>query len=291
MSSPVASVLVPAHNEGAVLARLLTPLAPALTSRAIELVVVCNGCTDNTATVARSFPTVRVIELESASKTDALRAGDLRLEAFPRFYVDADVELPLQALYATAQALSSNGKLAGRPRFRYELASSKPLIRSFYTARITIPSIFNALWGAGVYVLTEAGRRRFQEFPDVVADDLWVDGLFAPSEIAIVPCEPVVVHVPTTVRGLLGTLTRVYDGNRLTPAFGQPGPAVVPHGSPSHTFTELARGIDSAHAAYCAGVYAGFVTLARLLGLVRPQSRAWYRDSSSRTGISETARG
>jgi hypothetical protein len=57
------SIVVPAHNESSVIAFA----NPALDE--IGVVVVCNGCTDDTANVARRFgPTVHVVDRISQAK-------------------------------------------------------------------------------------------------------------------------------------------------------------------------------------------------------------------------------
>src|ERR1700722_5972108 len=102
----VASVVVPAHNESQVIGRCLAALARGEPSDALEVVVVCNGCTDDTPARARSAgPHVRVIELSEASKIAALNAGDEACTTFPRFYVDADVELTPASIRAVTAAL------------------------------------------------------------------------------------------------------------------------------------------------------------------------------------------
>src|SRR5215813_6453429 len=70
------AVIIPAYNEAAVIKRTLAPLSQAAVEGLIELIVVCNGCADDTADVARSVPGVEVIELEQGSKPAALNAGD-----------------------------------------------------------------------------------------------------------------------------------------------------------------------------------------------------------------------
>ena len=69
------------------------------------MLVVCNGCQDQTAQVARQkAPLCTVIEIPVASKVAALNAGDQMAAYFPRFYVDADVELTYPSLLAVAKA-------------------------------------------------------------------------------------------------------------------------------------------------------------------------------------------
>src|SRR6476659_6853296 len=88
------AVVIPAHDEAAVIGRCLRSIEAAVRERDLEVVVVCNGCADATADVAASFPWARVVEIDEASKPAALRAGDRAVSAFPRVYLDADVVVP-----------------------------------------------------------------------------------------------------------------------------------------------------------------------------------------------------
>jgi glycosyltransferase involved in cell wall biosynthesis len=82
----------------------------------MDIIVVANGCTDDTAEVAASFgPAVRVLTLPAASKQDALTAGDRAAADFPRIYVDADLELRADDIRALTAALSQPGVLAAAP--------------------------------------------------------------------------------------------------------------------------------------------------------------------------------
>lgn len=104
------------------------------------------------------------------------------------------------------------GAVAARPPIRYDSEASSALVRSYYRARSRVPSVLGSLWGAGVYGLSAAGRRRFGPFPDLVADDLWVDGHFDSAEVEIVDCPPVVVLAPRRSRDLVRVLRRTYVG-------------------------------------------------------------------------------
>ena len=78
----LASVVVPAHNEEAVIGRLLTSLAEGLDGARLEIVVACNGCTDRTADITRDHG-AEVVEVDELSKIAALNAGDAAARAYP----------------------------------------------------------------------------------------------------------------------------------------------------------------------------------------------------------------
>src|SRR5690242_8367538 len=74
---PRASVVIPAHNEEAVIGPCLATLLGSAEPGEFEVIVACNGCRDATAEIARRWaPTVRVLDLPEANKVLALQAGD-----------------------------------------------------------------------------------------------------------------------------------------------------------------------------------------------------------------------
>ena len=77
----LASVVVPACQEEATIERCLEALLCDARPGELDVVVVCNGCSDATAALARGVGArlghrVDVLELDAASKAAALRAGD-----------------------------------------------------------------------------------------------------------------------------------------------------------------------------------------------------------------------
>ena len=83
--------------------------------------MVCNGCTDDTADVARSVPGVRVVELEEGSKPAALNAGDKAATLWPRLYLDADIQISAAAVLAVLDRLGKGTCLAARARLQVRL--------------------------------------------------------------------------------------------------------------------------------------------------------------------------
>ena len=69
--------------------------------------MAANGCTDDTVARARAFPGVTVLDLPTPGKVDALNAADAAATAFPRIYLDADIELREGALKGLVDALLS----------------------------------------------------------------------------------------------------------------------------------------------------------------------------------------
>jgi len=275
------SVVIPAHNEAAGIRRCLDALFAGIAPGELEVVVVCNGCADDTGAVARSSGhPVRVIELEAASKPAALRAGDEAARALPRIYLDADVVLHASAARLVLERLRA-GAVAARPPVRYASSASSAPVRSYYRARSELPALLGSLWGAGVYGLSHAGRSRFDAFPDIVADDLWVDRQFTSSEIEIVDCAPVEVAVPRRARDLFRVLRRTYRGKAENAG-------VDPHGRAGETTLSTLRQLGrlaaaGPHAALDAATYAVFVVGARLALAAPLTDTRWERDDSSRT--------
>ena len=267
---PHGSVIIPAHNEASVIARTLAPLAPLVAAGQLEVIVACNGCTDDTAAIARRFEGVKVLEMPQPSKTAALNAGDAVASSWPRLYLDADVQISPGTVGDVLTALASGQLLAARPAVRFDLQDAHPLIHSYYRTRLQLPMARSGLWGGGVYGLSQEGRQRFQQFPDLIADDLFVDRLFEPKEKAVLDVAPAVICPPRTPKDQLAVLHRVYRGNAEQRG-GQ--------GSASHTLSELVRTVRGPLSAGHALVYVGFA-LAGRRGNARPG--AWERDASTR---------
>lgn len=205
------SVVVPAHNEEAVIERCLR----ALPLDDAEVVVVCNGCTDNTATVAAAVhPAVRVETVPEASKTAALNRGDAVAQSFPRLYLDADAVLSGGAVKAMAAPLTSGAALVTSPSVVYDLTLSSLLVRSYYRIWSQLPSVGGDIVGCGAYAVSEEGRQRFGTFPDLLGDDHFVRDAFEPEERLVVDATSTVT-APRTVRDLVRRKVRVFTGNRL----------------------------------------------------------------------------
>ena len=206
------SVIIPAHNEEAVIERGLRALLEGAEPGEVEVIVACNGCTDRTAEKARAFGHgVRVVEIPQASKTAALNAADCVASCFPRIYVDADVVLPLSAARKVARVLERDEALLASPVVQTDTRESSAVVRAFYDVWLNLP--YNRVMvGTGVYGLSERGRARFGEFPPVIADDGFVRSRFEPEDRAAVEDAVVTVAAVRTLGDLIRVKTRVRVG-------------------------------------------------------------------------------
>ncbi|NYF99029.1 glycosyltransferase [Janibacter cremeus] len=278
MSTPIGSIIIAAHDEEAVIARALRHLCDIAQEGLVDVIVVCNGCRDRTAQVAREFSRVRVRELPQASKTAALREGDRIAVPGPRVYLDADVEMTGRAAVATLRALT-DGALAGRPPRRFETARAHWSVRRWYAVRERLPSISGTLWGSGCYGLSVEGRARFAEFPEVIADDLFIDSLFTMDEVTIIATDAVVVHTPLRPADLLMILRRRYRTQEGQWVEAGPGPLSPGQRRQLRDLRALIRREPARIGDVV--VYSAMIVLARLRARFGPSPR-WERDTSSR---------
>ncbi len=272
---PRATVIIPAHNESAVIERTLRPLAELMRTGQLDVVVVCNGCTDETANKARRFPGATVLETSIPSKTNALNLGDEVGRAWPRLYLDADILVSPEALIGLAGTLEADDVPVARLPATYDDARASWLVRSYYRARARVPSLHEAMWGAGNYGLSRSGHRRLGRFPEVRGDDLWVDRLFGPDEKTVVRhLPPVVVQVPRTTRALVAVTRRNVAG------IHEDSPAPSAGSSTMRTLRELLITVRGPGSLVDAVAYSLVAVLARLKP--RAGQRRWERDDTSR---------
>jgi glycosyltransferase involved in cell wall biosynthesis len=287
-SAATVSVVVPAHNEARVLRHTLSALAAASSGRP-HVVVVANGCTDDTAEVARAAG-ADVVELGQASKAAALRAGDRVASVFPRIYLDADISLTPGTLDRLTERLQVGDVLAASPRIRFDVEKSSWPVRQFYRAYAELPYVRSGLLGLGVYGLSERGRRRFDEFPDVTSDDLFVQRLFSRSERGTSEGE-FVVAAPRDLGNLLKVRTRTAVGNAelstTTTDVATTGGGSSPKDgtfsrTTSATLSALLRSAVSRPSLVPSFAVYAAVTVASRITARRRQNTAWQRDVSTR---------
>ena len=271
-----ASIVIPAHNEQSTIMRLLDALTTDTATGEFEVLVVCNGCTDRTADVARGYgPAVRVVELERPSKREAMLRGDQEATAFPRVYVDADVVIDAAGVRSLLGVLGGPVLAAAPTRI---LARDRVghLVRAYYDVWEQLPQVRAALVGRGVVAVSRAGHERIGTLPPVMSDDLAIAAAFGDDERLIVHDAHVVIWPPRTLRDLLRRRIRVNTGNaQLNPT---PGLKTSPR-----TLVRMARAQPGLilKLPVCLGVAIASRTAAQRR-ISRGDFDTWLRDESSR---------
>jgi glycosyltransferase involved in cell wall biosynthesis len=221
------SIVIAAHNEAAVLGRCLDTLLADAAPGEFDVTVVANGCTDDTAAVAATRAGVRVLELATAGKSAALNAGDAVAAGFPRVYLDADIDLSTAAVRALAAALEG-AALAATVGRRLDLTGRPLPVRAYFAVHGRLPVFRDGLFGRGVVALSAAGRARFERFPELVADDLFLDSLFTQAEKRHVTSFTARVATPRRTGDLVRRLVRVRGGNAAMRAASATGEVAAP---------------------------------------------------------------
>lgn len=288
MTAAPFSIIVPAHNEEAVIARTLaTMLAGVDPERPPDVIVVCNGCHDETATRARAAaPDARIVELAQGSKALAINAGLDLARSRPVLIVDADICVTFAALAAVADALREPGVMAASPAPRLEVEDSDAWVRAYY--RIWREHSYRAegVGGSGVYGLSEAGLDRMGRFPAIIADDSFVRTRFPLAQQRRVAADregrPVftVVRAPRRVSDLVACESRWRSGDAQLRSLGG-GAEPLSRGKRAEARALLARsGSPPDLAAYYAIKVAGRLLFA--LNRLRGRGGHWFRDESHR---------
>lgn len=274
------SVVVPAHNEERAIPRLLNALTGNPRLGALDIVVVCNGCTDGTAAVARGFPGVRVVESPIASKREALRVGDEEASGFPRVYVDADVVIDASSLREMLGALE-DGVLATAPERSLDLSGVGLLVRWYYEVWERLPQVRAGLFGRGVIAVSRVGHDRVRSLPPVMSDDLVLSEAFAASERRVVPGAQVRIYPPRTIRDLLRRRVRVVTGNNQADQQG------LRRDEAKTSWVDLGQMVvQRPSLALRMPVFVAVTVLARLAAMRavrRGDFSTWLRDESSRS--------
>ena len=280
------SIVIAAHNEAAVIGRCLDALLADAAPGEFDITVVPNGCTDDTAAAA-ARPGVRVVDLATAGKAAALNAGDDAAVGFPRIYLDADIVLTTAAVRSLVAALDG-GALAATVGRQLELTGRPLPVKAYFAVHGRLPVFRDGLFGRGVVALSETGRARFDRFPELVADDLFLDSQFSLQEKTHVPSFTARVATPRRTADLVRRLVRVRGGNAAMRAAAASGEVSVPVRSAARSSWLRDVVLPRPWLVPAAGFYVAITVIAAVSARrAGDGGAAWGRDESSRQ--SETA--
>ena len=206
------SIIVPAHNEATVIRACLDSL---LQQAGVDrIIVACNGCTDNTATIVQQeYPQVVCLDLPTPSKVNALNEAEKQVVSWPVFYIDADTQLSAGAIQTITEVMSQGLLLLAAPEPSIDTSRSSWLVQQYYKVWLSLPYIREGVVATCSFVLSAAGRQRFTQFPQVINDDGFVRCQFAAHERGNVPGTQVFIQAPHNLKSLIKIKTRARLGN------------------------------------------------------------------------------
>ena len=191
---PALAVIVPANNEAALIGDCLAAVAASdWAGPPLQVIVVPNGCTDDTAQIARAHDSVfaqrnwelTVIERADGGKLAALNAADAIVRASVRVYLDADVIIDPALLGQLYTALDCD-----QPRYasgKVKMTAQSWASRAYARIYSQVPFMTDGVPGCGVFAVNAAGRARWGSFPQIISDDTYVRLQFTPQERIGVP--------------------------------------------------------------------------------------------------------
>lgn len=283
-ATSLTSIIIAAHNEGPVIGACLDAVLAQHGAPPYEIIVAANGCTDDTVAVARHRPGVVVLDLARPGKTAALNAADRVARGSRLVYLDADIRLPSDYLAVLADALPADGPArAAVPARRLDLSGRSWPVRAYFAVNQRLPVYRQGLFGRGVIALSIRGRDRFDRFPDVIADDLFLDSIFDDSEKVRLDVT-VEVGTPRRTGQLIRRLSRVRRGNATLRQSGYAG-ALGTAVRPADRWAWLRDVVLPEPRLAPAGVVYAAVTMiaAGLARYQRDGGIAWNSDKSSRS--------
>ena len=209
---PRATIVIPAHNEANVIQRCLEHIYDTSEPGEFEVIVVCNGCTDNTAGVVRqNFPLARILETPVASKVYSLNLADVTSSCFPRIYLDADLAVNADSLRSLIEPLVKGEAQASCGRMEIDTRRSGILVKAFYQVWQENSYLEDGKFG-GLFAVSETGHRRISPFINVTNDDELVRRQFKKSERYFASNCVFRMTAPRTLGGLVKIRTRAIRG-------------------------------------------------------------------------------
>jgi len=183
------TIILPAHDEADYIGACLDHVLAQDHQGPVDLIVIANGCHDDTAGRARACTPVfaergwrlRVEELAEGGKIGALNHGDACAGPGIRLYLDADIRMGPRLLSGIVRILD-----VAEPRYaggRLVVAPAHSWVSRAY-ARFwqKLPFVAQGVTGAGLFAVNQAGRARWGAFPRIISDDTFARLQFEETE-------------------------------------------------------------------------------------------------------------
>lgn len=183
------NIIIPANNEAAHIGTCLTALFASQTTCDVRVIVVANGCTDDTVAIAHSFRDTAekrgwilvILDIERGHKPSALNAGDAKATPGHHAYLDADVVVSPDLIQQISNILDQKMPIYSSGVVQIPQPTSF-ISRAYARIYAQIPFMNTGVPGCGLFAVNQAGRARWGAFPDIISDDTFVRLSFAPTE-------------------------------------------------------------------------------------------------------------
>lgn len=214
MKQTPSCIIVPAHNEASVIKRTLDTLLRDAAPGEFEVLVVCNGCTDQTARIAESVSRdITAIELAQPSKTLAINEGLRLTSSNSVLLLDADIEITAADARKMMEAAARPGKEVAIAHMDIDTEGADIFVRSFYKVWKEHPYLKHGKFAAAI-ALSASGITRIGSLPAVTADDTYLKRLFPADTVAVAEDVRFTARAPRTVSSLVKVRSRSYRGTR-----------------------------------------------------------------------------
>ena len=159
---PLVSVVIPAHNEGAYIGKCLDCIEAAakeIAPQRVEIIVVANRCTDDTAELAEARGAI-VVENEVKCIAAVRNAGAARARGKFLVTIDADSYMDKYALAEVCKLLHSGKYIGGGAIPTFDRASLGIFCSTLVVAANLLPTMIRegGLSGAMFWTYTKAFR-------------------------------------------------------------------------------------------------------------------------------------
>ncbi len=180
------TIIIPAYNEASVIRKCLDSLLLQSYQDTLEIFVAANGCSDQTALIARQYKSdfqkkgyaLTVLEITQGNKNNALNQADALASFASRLYLDADVVCAETLITELITELAPCEPVYASGTLNIQEGSSFAS-RCYGTIWKSTPYIRDTIPGCGCYAVNAAGRRLWGRFPKIHSDDKYVRLLFS----------------------------------------------------------------------------------------------------------------
>ncbi|MCE2572800.1 glycosyltransferase family 2 protein [Motilimonas eburnea] len=206
------TVVIPAYNEANCIEQTLSEYEELVGDR-LEVIVIPNGCDDNTADIVRNhFSNMRMVELTEGSKIAAINKG-IELASHSHIMIqDADVVISKSDVAKILAFIQTTVYLFASPLTRV-IEDSNFWVRKYYRFLKVTPAYRAGMVNSGVYLLSPKAIEKLGNLPRVIADDGYVKGVLGPENVTKINDCFSVVKTPKNLWSLIKIKTRSKLGN------------------------------------------------------------------------------